>query len=73
MKKYLIAISGFFLPLTALAHSAHHEENPSIAYQLGKFLSFGYLESGDWLMTILSIILWASLIYVAYLLVKKVG
>lgn len=70
MKKYLITISSFFLPLVALANGAR-EENLSITHQLEEFLPFEHLEHGHWFAVVLSIILWASLIYTIYSLVQK--
>lgn len=70
MKKYLLAISSFFLPLMALANGAH-EEDPSIAHQFEEFLPFEHLEHGHWFAVVLSVILWTSLIYTIYSLVQK--
>ena len=70
MKKHLIAINSFFLPLVALANGAH-EEDPGIAHQFEEFLPFEHLEHGHWFAVILSILLWASLIYATYSLVNK--
>jgi hypothetical protein len=71
MKKYFIAISSLFLPLIALAHSAHYEENPSTTYWFEDLLPFKYLENGNWFIAILCILFWAVLIYIIYLLVNK--
>ena len=70
MKKYLITISSFLLPLVALANGAH-EEDPGIAHQLEEFLPFEHFEHGHLFAVILSVILWASLIYTIYSLVQK--
>lgn len=70
MKKYLIIISSFFLPLVAMANGAH-EENPSIGHQLQELLPFEHLEHGHWPAVILSIILWTSFIYAVYSLIQK--
>lgn len=75
MKKYLFAISSFFLPFVALAHDAsngsHEEGAETIGQQLKEFLPFEHLEHGHWFAVILSIILWAALIYAVYSLVQK--
>lgn len=70
MKKYLIAIGSFLLPLVALANGAH-EEDPSIIHQLEEFLPFEHLEHDHWFAVVLSVLLWASLVYTAYSLVQK--
>lgn len=68
MKKYLFAISSFFLPFVALAHEEGVE---TTGQQLKEFLPFEHLEHGHWFAVILSIILWAALIYAVYSLVQK--
>lgn len=70
MKKYLITISSFLLPFVALANGTH-EENPSVSHQLQELLPFEHLEHGHWFAVVLSILLWASLVYTAYSLIQK--
>lgn len=71
MKKYLITIGSFLLPLAAMAHGTH-EEDPSITHQLEELLPFEHLEHGHWFAVILSILLWASLVYAIYSLIQKI-
>ena len=71
MKKYFITASGFLLPLVALANGAHEEGPETVGQQLKEFLPFEHLEHGHWFAVILSIILWASLVYTAYSLINK--
>lgn len=69
MKKYLIGFIGYFLPLATFANGM--EENPSVAHQLEELLPFEHLEHGHWFAVILSVLLWISLVYTIYSLVKK--
>ncbi|MBI4094834.1 MAG: hypothetical protein HY435_01415 [Candidatus Liptonbacteria bacterium] len=71
MKKYLIAISSFALPLVAIANGAHEEGSETVGQQLQEFLPFEHIEHGHWFAVILSILLWASLAYTAYSLIQK--
>lgn len=70
MKKYFITINSFLLPLMAMANGAH-EEDPSITHQLEEFLPLEHLEHGHWFAAVLSILLWASLIYIIYSFIQK--
>lgn len=47
------------------------EESPSIAQQVEELLPFEHLEQGHWFAIILSILLWASLVYAIYSLINK--
>jgi len=71
MKKYLIAISSFASPLIALAHGANEEEPETVGQQLQEFLPFEHLGHGHWFAVVLSIVLWASLLYTVYSLIQK--
>ena len=57
MKKYLITISSFLLPLVALANGAHEEGPETVGQQ--------------WFAVVLCVVLWASLIYTVYTLIQK--
>jgi len=71
MKKYLIAISSFALPLVAIANGAHEEEPETIGQQLQEFLPFEHLGHGHWFAVVLSVVLWASLLYTVYSFIQK--
>ncbi len=71
MKKYFITFSSFFLPFVALANGAHEEGPETVGQQLQEFLPFEHLEHGHWFAVVLSVVLWASLIYTAYVLTQK--
>ncbi len=69
MKNIGIGLSSLLLPFAALANGA---EDPSISHQLQEFLPFEHLEHGHWFGVILSIVLWASLIYALYSIARKI-
>ncbi len=57
-------------------HMAHEElgapkESENLSQQFRKFLPFEHLAESHWFAVVLSILLWASLIYTAYALIQK--
>ncbi len=73
MKNYLISSLSFLLPFIASAHGLDETvmEESGISHQLQELLPFVHMNEGHWFAVILSLILWASLAYTAYSLVKK--
>lgn len=71
MKKYLITLSAFILPFVTFAHGMEMEETNGIAHQLQELSPFEHFEEGHWVAFVLSAILWVSLVYTVYSLIKK--
>ncbi|HLC45697.1 MAG TPA: hypothetical protein VJI67_02385 [archaeon] len=75
-------IIGFLLAVVLLAASlamvhghageTTGEEN-SLGHQLGELMPFGYLSEGETFAAFLSVVLWASLFYAFYSLLKKLA
>jgi len=68
MVKYVLGVVSFFFPLVALANG---EEDPSVIHQLEELLPFEHLEHGHWVSAVLSLILWVSLLYTVFAILKK--
>lgn len=69
--KIFIGIISFFLPFVALANGEQAEGPETVGQQLQEFFPFEHLEHGHWFAVVLSVVLWASLIYTAYALIQK--
>ena len=70
MKKYIFAIATLF-PLGAIAHGMEVEEESGIGHQMEELWPLTHMGEGHYYALILSLILWASLVYTVYSLVMK--
>lgn len=71
MKKYLITIISYILPVLALANGAPPEEDAAVFTQLQELLPFEHIEEGHWLAFTLSILLWLSFVYAIFSLIQR--
>ena len=71
LKKILFSLAIFLsTPISVLANGDHAEET-GIGAQLNELLPFEHIGEGHWVAFTLSLILWVSLIYTIYTLVKQ--
>ena len=72
MRKYIIAFGGSILPFLALANGEHGEEGSAFADQMNELLPMVHFGEAHYVAAIVSIILWLSLIYTVYSLVRTI-
>lgn len=68
MKKYYILLAGALLPLVTFANGT---EESGFGHQMRELSPFEHLGEGHWYAFVLSTVLWLSLIYTVYSLVKN--
>lgn len=73
MKHFIIALGGLLLPFFASAQGMQSgmEDSGLGLNEFKEFLPFVHVTEGHWPLVIMSIILWASFIYTAYSIFKK--
>ena len=71
LKKILFSFAIFLSTPVAVLANGSHEEEVGIGAQLNELLPFEHFGEGHWVAFILSVILWAALIYTVYTLVVK--
>ncbi len=70
MKKYILAMS-FLFPWAALAHGMEIGEESGLGHQMEELMPFSHMGEEHYYAVIVSVILWASLVYTIYSLLMK--
>ena len=68
MKKYYFLLAGALMPLVTFANGTGES---GFGHQMRELSPFEHMGEGHWYAFVLSTVLWLSLIYTVYSLVKK--
>lgn len=71
MRQILFSLAIFLSTPVSVLANGEHEEETGIGAQLNELLPFEHIGEGHWVAFTLSVILWLSLIYTIYNLVKQ--